>query len=248
MVNRPNLSDNVTKNNRLGNRALGHYFCYKITVTQMGDFCYNGRFIVIQKERCMTTLLRVSALSLALVLAVTGCKKDEPAETPKAETKTEVPAEQASKATDLDSSPTVKMMGDMWKIGTVAILGGMHPNMSETQVSCLMDSPRYNEIGKEEALKLIGEDGIKASDEFYRTEVGQKALKFMEQQQLIIQGKKVEGELVEITQEDQAKMVEFSQTETGKKLEAMSAGADVEEMSKKMVEIANEEKARCNIS
>lgn len=195
----------------------------------------------------MTTLLRVSALSLACVLALTACKKDEPAETPKAETKTEAPAEQTP-ASNLDNSPTVKMMGDMWKIGTVAILGGMHPNMSETQVSCLMDSPRYNEIGKEEALKLIGEDGIKASDEFYRTEVGQKALKFMEQQQLIIQGKKVEGELVEITQEDQAKMVEFSQTETGKKLEAMSAGADVEEMSKKMVEIANEEKARCNIS
>lgn len=195
----------------------------------------------------MTTLLRVSALSLACVLALTACKKDEPAETPKAETKTEAPAEQTP-ASNLDNSPTVKMMGDMWKIGTVAILGGMHPNMSEAQVSCLMDSPRYNEIGKEEALKLIGEDGIKASDEFYTTEVGQKALKFMEQQQLIIQGKKVEGELVEITQEDQAKMVEFSQTETGKKLEAMSAGADVEEMSKKMVEIANEEKARCNIS
>lgn len=195
----------------------------------------------------MTTLLRVSALSLACVLALTACKKDEPAETPKAETKTEAPAEQTP-ANNLDNSPTVKMMGDMWKIGTVAILGGMHPSMNDGQIACLMDSPRYTEIGKEEALKLIGEDGIKASDEFYTTEVGQKALKFMEQQQLIMQGKKVEGEIVEITQEDQAKMVEFSQTEAGKKLEAMSAGANVEEMSKRMIEIATEEKARCNIS
>lgn len=192
----------------------------------------------------MTALLRVSALSLALVLTVTGCKKDEPAEAPK----TEASAKQAPETANLDNSPTVKMMGDMWKIGTVAILGGMHPNMSEAQVSCLMDSSRYNEIGKEEALKLVGEDGIKASDEFYRTEVGQKALKFIEQQQLLIQGKKVEGELVEITQEDQAKMAEFSQTEAGKKLEAMSAGANVEEISKKMIEIANEERVRCNIS
>lgn len=212
----------------------------------------------------MNRFLRLSALSLACVLALTACNKPatetktetttETATSAKSETKTDAPAptDTGAKDTgvDLDTSPTVLMMADTLKVGAWGVIHATANISTQEHLDCLFDYDKalFLEAGKAETQKMLSADLIKASDEFYATEVGQKMLKFMEQTQLEAQGKPIEGEKVVISEEDKAKMAEFGQSEAGKKIaEATAKGTDPQAVQKLVEELANKEKARCKL-
>lgn len=201
--------------------------------------------------------MKLSHVLLATTLCVlflTACNK---AEAPKSETKSEevakieTPAtEQSVATTDAGISPTVQMYINTMKMTTGMQLSSAHELTAE-QKTCLNSNgadATYLEVAKTEMLKALGEDGLKASDEFYSTEVGKKFVKFTQQQFQQMSGQPIEGELVTITAEDQAKITEFSQSDAGKKIEASNSQADPQELMKTMEGFVTAEKARCNIS
>lgn len=198
--------------------------------------------------------MRLSAVSLALLLSLTACNKNESAsESPKAEATTTTAAAEAPKAepaVNLDNSPTIKMMSDVLKMGATGMVIAAAQNATQEQLDCLQnaDNALFLEAAKTQTQKMLGDDLIKESDKFYETEVGQKMLKFMEQSQLQMQGKPIEGEPVVITEEDKAKMAEFGESELGKKIAKATTQPDPQEMQQLLTELANKEKARCNIS
>lgn len=218
----------------------------------------------------MNRFLRLSAVSLACVLALSACNKpatetttetksestsDNKAQTT-TETKTDTPAPTADTGAkdtgvNLDTSPTVLMMADTLKIGAWGVIHTTANISTQEHLDCLFDYDKalFLEAGKAETQKMLSADLIKASDEFYATEVGQKMLKFMEQTQLESQGKPIEGEKVVISEEDKAKMAEFGQSEVGKKIaEATAKGTDPQAVQKLVEELANKEKARCKLA
>lgn len=203
------------------------------------------------------SLFRPLVLSLAVVFSLTACNKtDSNAQAPKTDTatqaKSEAPKQQAP-ANYLDTSPTVLMMADMLKVGAWAYIHatGAANNMTEEQMECLFnyDKALFLEAGKAETTKMLSEELIRKSDEFYHTEVGKKMLKFMEQTQLQAQGKPINGEAVVITEEDKAKMAEFGQSEAGQKIaQATGAGVDPQAVQALVKELGDKEKARCKLS
>lgn len=194
------------------------------------------------------SLYRPLVLSLALVLGLTACNKNDSAQAPKADN-----AQATAPADDLDNSPTVLVMADMLKFGAWAYIqstGAINDKTTDEQLNCLFDYDKalFLQAGKEEVTKNLSADLIKQSDEFYRTEVGKKVLKFTEQSQLQAQGRPIEGEPVVITDEDKAKMAEFGQSEAGQKIaQAMNAGAVQGDLKALVTQLGEKEKARCKL-
>lgn len=193
---------------------------------------------------------------------LTACNKTEAPKTdtkPAETTKTEAPAEapktadataQPVAAAEAGVSPTVQMYVDTMKLTTVMQLSAVQA-LTPEQKTCLNSNDAnatYLETAKTEMLKALGEDGLKASDEFYATEVGKKFVKFTQQQLQQMAGQPIEGEAVTITPEDQAKIAEFSQSDAGKKIEASNTQADPQALMKTMEGFVAAEKTRCNIS
>lgn len=207
----------------------------------------------------MKVLPTLLATALCATL-LTACNKTEAPKTdtkPAETTKTEAPAEApkadatAQPATaDAGVSPTVQMYVDTMKLTTVMQLSAAQA-LTPEQKTCLNSNDAnatYLETAKTEMLKALGEDGLKASDEFYATEVGKKFVKFTQQQLQQMAGQPIEGEAVTITPEDQAKIAEFSQSDAGKKIEASNTQADPQALMKTMEGFVTAEKTRCNIS
>lgn len=191
--------------------------------------------------------LPLTALSLVCVLALTACNKpQEPAPAEPAKTETQTPT------LNLDGSPTLEVMTHALKVGAWGIIQGTTPNLSlsDEQIACLVDYDKtsFGESAKTQAQKILDAELLKASDEFYNTETGQKLLALTKQVKLDKKGDLVADEqAVELTADDQAKVAEFSESVMGKKLNDATA-SDIEAMQTLMVELANKEKTRCQIA
>lgn len=196
-------------------------------------------------------LSRFLVPSLLIVLALTACNKADTTQERASQT-TDVQKPTQAPADDLNGSPTVQIMANTLLGGAWAYIEASSPNLTQTQMQCIFDYNQalFLEAGKTQTINMIGKDLIATSDEFYRTPVGQKMMTFMTQSLLKVQGKPIEGEMVVITDEDKAKLVEFSQSEAGQKLAKASNHGTIDDKALQSViqELGDKEKARCQIS
>ncbi|MGK8251895.1 hypothetical protein [Moraxella lacunata] len=144
------------------------------------------------------------------------------------------------------------MMNKILQMSTLMHLAQTNPDITEEQGACLMSKDgeaTYHETSKQMLVDAVGVEGIQEADKFYESEVGQKVLKYTEQQEKLARGESIDGEPIIMTEEDQAKMVEMSQSEANQKLEtAMQESITPEKMKTLIEDFATKEKARCNIS
>lgn len=190
---------------------------------------------------------------LVLSLAVTACNKPEPAkdtptETPK-EQKTETATPSPTNTTE-NTSPTITMWAHSMKFSTVMAIQTAHPNLSAQQKACLLGADAdatYLEKGKTEVTKILGEDGLKTSDEFYRTETGKKMQTYAKQQLQQMTGEPLAEKPVLLTDEDQKAVDEFMKTDAAKKAQAQADGMNMAEMEAMMKDLAEQETKRCGL-
>lgn len=202
-------------------------------------------------------LLLSAAVSLACLTACTKTEKpqaeEKPATTQTAPSEASAPAttpdQPAQASAPTDGSPTVAMYVDTMKVTTFMQLMATS-QLTDEQKTCLMGSDAnatYLDTAKTELGKTLGEDGLKASDEFYSSELGQKVAKFARQELNKAIGQPIEGEPVTLTDEDKAKMMEFSQSDIGKKIDANTKNIDPQAMMKQLEGFVASEKTRCKI-
>ena len=200
----------------------------------------------------MTLYRTLLAVAVSATL-LTACNKTEaPAEQPAntAETTQTAPAETAS--VNLDGSPSIAMMNKILQMSTLMHLAQTNPDITEEQGACLMSKDgeaTYHETSKQMLVDAVGVEGIQEADKFYESEVGQKVLKYTEQQEKLARGESIDGEPIVIAEEDQAQMIEMGPSEANQKLEAAMQESITPEKMKTLIEdFAIKEKARCNIS
>lgn len=192
-------------------------------------------------------ILLVISLSSTLLI---GCKKEV---STSAHTDSQVASTETSTPIGMsDNSPTAQVMANTLK-GAVALqLFSMNEGkLTNEQKKCLNSTDgtaTYLPFAKEELRKTLDADAIKAADEFYTSELGQKVTRYLDQQIQIAQGLPIEGKPIELTAEDQAKIAQFGQSATGQRMNEINTTENAATMVKKLEEFANTEKARCNIS
>lgn len=208
-------------------------------------------------------LVLTTAVSLACLTACNKTEKpqaeEKPTTTQTAPSEASAPAQTSAPATTPDQpaqtsapaggSPTVAMYVDTMKVTTFMQLMATN-QLTDEQKTCLMSNDAnatYLDTAKTELGKTLGEDGLKASDEFYASELGQKVAKFARQELHKAIGQPVEGEPVTLTDEDKTKMMEFSQSDIGKKIDANTKNIDPQAMMKQLEGFAASEKTRCKI-
>lgn len=194
---------------------------------------------------------------LVSAVALSACNKNEaPKNDSQATTQVATSANQAVQTPapttpppSTDTSPTLLMYIETMKATTGMQLGASYP-LSPEQTACLYSNDAnatYLATAKEQLSKALGKDGLKASDEFYASELGQKLIKFTQQQLQQATGRPIEGEPITLTAEDEVKIVEFSQSDIGKKIEANTKNIDPQAMMKQMQAHLESEKTRCKI-
>ena len=200
----------------------------------------------------MTLYRTLLAVAVSATL-LTACNKTEaPAEQPAntAETTHPAPAETAS--VNLDGSPSIAMMNKILQMSTLMHLAQTNPDITEEQGACLMSKDgeaTYHETSKQMLVDAVGVEGIQEADKCYESEVGQKVLKYTEQQEKLARGESIDDEPIVITEEDQAQMIEMGPSEANQKLEAAMQESITPEKMKTLIEaFAIKEKERFNIS
>lgn len=194
--------------------------------------------------------IKLLATLLSATLLLTACSKEE--------AEVEVPEPVSTGVTNptqtqldaLNGSPTISIWTAGMKLGTTLMLLEKHPNMSEKDQECLMGKdadPAYFENSKREMLAVLGEDGIKTADEFYNSEVGKKVALFSQEQMAIAAGKKVTNPTT-LTDEEQAKMQAFMESDMMTKMRNNIATISPEKMEADLAIIAEQEAVRCNLT
>lgn len=190
----------------------------------------------------MSKSLKWLAGSFIVTSLLVACNKTEE---PKPETpKTEVVALPVA-----DDSPTVGIWTEGMKLGTTLMLLEQNPQLSDTQKACLLGdeaNATYLAGSKAEMLRVLGEDGIKQADEFYRSELGKKVAEYSRQQMKIAAGEKVENP-ISLTDDEQAKVMEFMNSEIMKKMQENIAQVSAEKMEADLAVIAKQEAVRCQV-
>lgn len=197
--------------------------------------------------------MKLSSVCLAMALSatvLTACNKTQtPKDDPQtAQSATPAQETQATSA-NASTSPTLLMYIETMKATTGMQLGASHA-LSPEQMACIYGdgaNATYLDTAKSQLLKALGEDGLKASDEFYASELGQKLIKFTQQQLQQATGRAIEGEAIVLTPEDEVKIVEFGQSEIGKKIEANTKNIDPQALMQQMQAHLESEKERCKI-
>ncbi len=198
--------------------------------------------------KALHTLLAIAISGLLL----TACDKktEAPADT-KTESTTTVAEPTPTPEASSTQSPTVKLTVLGVKMGTFGVLMAEHPALTEEQKKCLLsdEADATYEPTTTELIALMGADNLKEADKFYATEVGQKMLKYMEQQMAMVASLPLDGEPVTITDEDKAAMEEYAKNNPlAKEMEAkIAASLTPQKMLEQMQGYAAKEKVRCNI-
>ena len=189
------------------------------------------------------------ALSLACLLALTACNKSQ-------KEHTATPVSNDEPALKLDNSPTAQLMAQTLKLGVWGVIKSSSQDpqnfkLSDTELACLLDYDKalFVEAGNAETQRMLDEELLSASDEFYRTEAGQALLQFVTQLKINHQGNPMPEDDTMVAEEYVVKSNEFNESEIGQKLKAVAQSEqDVASTQKLLMELANKEKARCQIA
>lgn len=190
--------------------------------------------------------------SLLLVLGLaTGCtKSDNQAETKPADG-AEVATAQNDQAQPAESEASVQATSETAKFMSMVMVNSLksivhnNPDATAEQKQCINDVNEQNVYIQVDALlkKQLTDEQLKALDDFYASEVGQKLQAITNQQFRLMEGEKIENP-IELTPEENKKLAEFMNSEAGKQIQQLNNGQQVADDGTQI--IANEFK-RCNM-
>lgn len=195
--------------------------------------------------------LLVIALSAFTLTACNKNQDNQSTESPPAPTEsTTAQAQSTATSASTSVSPTVQIWVESMKLGTFMMLKAENPNLTAEQLACLRSddaNATYYAKGEGELKRILGDDLLKAADEFYASEFGKKITAFTHQQLLIAAGETVDNPIT-LTPEEQADMLkQMQESEFAQKMQADAQTVSEEEATAMIAEFSAKEKARCNL-
>lgn len=197
-------------------------------------------------------LLNLTAVSLAVVLTLTACGGDKPAET-KQEVKTETPSETKTDTgmpADIEKliiqSPYMEFSVQSNRVFVVNHIKS-ESQLTPEQNACLLSlegNPNYLEILEPYVKGILSDDDIKEADEFFASDAGRKFAEMMLKQM----GAENLPPFVEPTDSEKAEIAKALLKPFFVKMKAKTDAMSEQEALDFMMSIVDKEKARCQIS